>query len=134
MSMRCLRDVSWWLLAACMPLAACAAPASTAVQGLIGDAACDSDAQCRTIAVGAKACGGPEAYLAWSVLRTNPQRLQQAVDQENETRREAVRRGGEFSTCSVVPDPGAYCPMAVADAPRRCALRQHGAIGTPQTR
>ena len=70
------------LLVALVAVTACAAadraavpqgsaPPSTSVLSLIGDAACASDAECRTIGVGARACGGPQSYRAWSTRRTD---------------------------------------------------------------
>jgi hypothetical protein len=99
---------------------------------LIGDAACVSDAQCRTVAIGASACGGPAAYLAWSTLRTDAAAVRQAA--ERYTRRSAVPpRRGDASTCRVLADPGAVCRPAVAAsaaaaaAPTgRCTLRGSG--------
>lgn len=104
-----------------------ASPAPTSVQALIGDAACDSDSQCTTIGVGAKACGGPQAYLAWSTLRTDGEALRRQADREAERRRAEGEKRGEMSTCSVVPDPGAYCarPAGAATGTRGvCRLRE----------
>ena len=81
----------------------------TSVQALIGDAACESDSQCATIGIGAKACGGPAAYLAWSRLRTDPAALQAAAQQQAAEQVRANSAAGRMSTCSVVPDPGAWC-------------------------
>ena len=46
------------------------------LRSLIGTAACSSDSQCRTVAVGAKPCGGPAGYWAWSTQDTDAERLQ----------------------------------------------------------
>jgi hypothetical protein len=88
------------------------------LQALIGEAPCDSDDQCRTIGVGAKACGGPGRYLAWSTRNVKPAELEaqaqayaQAVRAENE-------RSGLVSDCSLVTDPGALCRA------RRCELQR----------
>src|ERR1043166_7657501 len=55
------------LAAACATEPSTAPPSSApSVQALIGDARCSADTQCATIGVGAKACGGPDAYVAWS--------------------------------------------------------------------
>ncbi len=79
------------------------------LQALIGEAPCERDEQCRTIGVGAKACGGPGRYLAWSTRTVKPAELEaqaqayaQAVRAENE-------RSGLVSDCSLVTDPGAQC-------------------------
>jgi len=107
----------WLACAAALLLAAaCAtaderarAPAAATPRALIGDAACDTDAQCATIGIGHKACGGPAAYLAWSTLRTDGQRLQVAAQREADAQREAQAAGGRVSNCAVEVDPGAYC-------------------------
>lgn len=76
---------------------------------LIGDAACTGDAQCRTIGFGAKACGGPQSYRAWSTLRTDEAALKTAAAAVEAGQRLEIERRGIASNCSVVADPGAYC-------------------------
>ena len=39
------------------------------------DRGCTSDAQCRTVAVGAKPCGGPETFLPYSTAREQPAKV-----------------------------------------------------------
>ncbi len=77
------------------------------VQRLIGDAACRKDADCRTVGVGHRACGGPQAYLPWSAWRTSAPALNQAAA----ATRTAPPRTTEpmMSTCQVAVDPGAHC-------------------------
>jgi hypothetical protein len=112
-------------------LCSCAAqPADTAAQlsqqidSLVGDAACDSAAQCRTIAVGAKPCGGPERYVAWSTARTDEKQLKDVVA-KHAARRHADNQASRMSsTCMMVTDPGASCSA------KRCSLNTQG-IGTP---
>ena len=112
------------------PVSAPAAAAS--VETLIGDAACDVDVQCHTIGVGAKACGGPQAYLAWSSKRTDRAVLQQAAARQARAERAAAEASGIMSNCSITKDPGAYCAAPAgaeaasaldAKASRRCRLR-----------
>jgi len=91
------------------------------IEAARGDAACDSDAQCRTIGVGAKACGGPETWLAWSSKRDDGSRLRALVAEHAAARRAEDRKAGMMSTCSVVQDPGAVCTAG------RCVL------GSPST-
>jgi hypothetical protein len=112
------------------PPTADAASSAAPIRALIGDAACESDAQCHTIGIGAKACGGPDAYLAWSSLRTDAQRIKDAAAKQIEARRKELMARGAVSTCSVLPDPGAYCAAAAASgAARVCTLRARGAGG-----
>ena len=94
------------------------------IRALIGDAACDSDDQCRTVPVGAKACGGPEYYLAWSTKRTDPSAFRDAS--AGSLPPPARRSPGMKSDCMLVADPGAYC--ASSDSPnaaggKACRLR-----------
>ena len=121
--------VALWLPCAC---ATADAPAGAGtplerIRALIGDAACDSDAQCRTLAMGAKACGGPEYYLAWSTKRTDAAALRDAVAGDGAVRRPEPPRPGVRSDCALVTDPGAYCAPSGTDAAqqqgRACRLR-----------
>jgi hypothetical protein len=80
------------------------------VQAEIGDAACDEPQQCRSIAIGNKACGGPDAYLAWSTKRNGDgSKLQALVSAHAAVRAEENRIGGMASNCAMVLDPGASC-------------------------
>jgi hypothetical protein len=88
-----------------------------------GTAACDSDAQCHSIGIGAKACGGPERYLAWSSKDSDGARLRALVEEHAQSRRAADAKAEMMSTCSIVTDPGARC------ASGRCVLRQSGPGG-----
>lgn len=112
-----------------LPAAAGVAPDSLLrqIQEAIGDAACDSASQCRTVAIGSKACGGPERYLAWSSARTDGARLAGLVSQYAAARRLDDEKSGLMSTCEQVIDPGATCRQ------QRCALlpRGPGAGGAP---
>jgi hypothetical protein len=36
------------------------------IQAANSDLRCDNSSQCHSLGVGAKACGGPENYIAWS--------------------------------------------------------------------
>ena len=130
------------MLAAALALGcgACAAPArertpdaaalEAEVRRLIGDARCSADAQCRTLAFGAKACGGPQAYLAWSTQVTDEAALLQAAQRHAERRRADLRQSGLMSDCAVVADPGASCmPALAASAPAERTCRLQGASG-----
>ncbi len=114
---------------AAVPLAA-AAPAATPaaapaagklmeqINAEIGAASCDATAQCKTLAVGAKACGGPEGYLAYSTKISNGARLAELAARDAQARKKADARAGMVSTCSIVSDPGAICEAG------RCVIQQ----------
>ena len=86
----------------------------------IGDARCDTDAQCRTMPVGHKACGGPERWVAWSTLATDESVLRRRIDDYSLGQAQLQRDRGLMSNCAVVPDPGAACVA------RRCELQAPG--------
>ena len=91
----------------------------------IGDAACDSDDQCRTLGVGAKACGGPEAYIAWSSkVNGKGARLTALAAAHTAERERENERSGMRSNCSVTPDPGAMCIPRPQDRLRACQTAQ----------
>lgn len=107
-----------------------------AITALIGDAACDTDSQCKTLAVGAKACGGPEYYLAWSTKRTDAAALREAAKSDLSAPRNMAANRGGVSNCVFVSDPGAYCAAAngtqVGEASKQagtCRLRAAGRGG-----
>lgn len=108
------------------PMAAAADPGDSglaSIEQLIGDAPCHSDAECRVIGVGAKACGGPQAYRAWSTSATDAQALQERVDRDAATRRAELQRRGMRSNCSITPAPDVVCkPAASPGGPGRCTL------------
>lgn len=87
----------------------------------IGDAPCRQDAQCRTLPIGAKACGGPAAWWAWSEVNARGDRLQAWARQLAQLERDRQSREGLLSTCTIVPDPGASCLA------QRCVLNARGA-------
>lgn len=93
--------------------AAAVAPAPASLmqqlQAEIGNAACDSNAQCKTIAVGHKACGGPESYLAYSTKTGDAAKVARLAADYSAERKAQNVKSGMMSTCSVVVDPGAVC-------------------------
>lgn len=86
------------------------------LEAAIGDARCTSDSQCRSVAVGHRACGGPELYLAWSTQRSSAQAIDRAVADFNAASRPALP-GRTMSTCVFLHDPGAYCLRVAVAAP-----------------
>ncbi len=97
------------------------AAATSRVNGLIGNAACDSSSQCRTIGRGSKACGGPGSYAAWSTKSTDAAALQAAVRQEQRATEAVMAGSGRVSNCMVQADPGARCEQS------RCVTGSGGA-------
>jgi hypothetical protein len=96
--------------------------AREALRVAIGDGACSEPAQCRTVAIGHQACGGPETWLAWSGAAGNGAQIETLAARHVAARRAQVERLGLQSTCAVVIDPGAECRAG------RCVLS--GGAGT----
>lgn len=75
--------------------------------------ACTTSEQCKTAAVGAKACGGPQAYVPYSTTDIDEQRFLADVKEFNELSRLYTRHRsvelGVMSDCMLVTDPGAVC-------------------------
>lgn len=90
------------------------------IKALIGDASCDNDAQCHSIGIGAKACGGPSGYLAWSSRQTDGAALQALAERHAKAARDEQERSGMLSNCQFLPDPGARC--VAAGSQRQCKL------------
>lgn len=88
------------------------------IKAAVGDAACDAPQQCQTIAIGAKACGGPERYLAWSNKSSDGKQLTALAQAQAEASRKLRQSDGMMSTCAIVTDPGATCEAG------RCMLNK----------
>lgn len=118
-----MRPFPFLLLIACVTCVACAATASAPpkprvaaagdtlakIRALIGAAACSDHSQCHTLAIGARPCGGPQAYLAWSSAQTDGAALAVLGARFKQEREAAIAASGELSDCRFLPDPGAVC-------------------------
>ncbi|RZL35944.1 MAG: hypothetical protein EOP35_12075 [Rubrivivax sp.] len=111
--------LAWAALASCaqtppaQPAPAASEPESARLdrelRDLIGPAACSADAQCRSLPVGIKACGGTAGYLAWSTAGTDGTRLKALAARRAEAQQREPGASGRVSNCAVVADPGAAC-------------------------
>lgn len=79
------------------------------MRALAGAAGCAESSQCRTLPVGAMACGGPESYLPYSVSGTDEKALRALGEQYKAERKAANTAGGMMSICRHQRDPGAVC-------------------------
>jgi hypothetical protein len=94
-----------------------------AIKSEVGEARCDGPQQCRSVAIGAKPCGGPDGYLAWSTGQTDEARLTPLLARYAAARTEENRRANMSSTCVMETNPGVSCQAS------RCTLRPRG-LGT----
>ncbi|WP_310385670.1 hypothetical protein [Roseateles sp.] len=95
------------------------------IEAEVGTAACDGPQQCHSIAVGAKACGGPDSYLAWSSKGSDGNKLRSLVEQHAAARRAENLASNMMSDCRLVTDPGASCQAG------RCTLNPANRGGSP---
>lgn len=79
------------------------------IHAMVGVAACTESAQCKTLALGASACGGPESYLAYSTATAATAPLKALAMRHAQQRNDALMKAGEASPCHFIVDPGAQC-------------------------
>lgn len=79
------------------------------IRALAADASCTGDAECRSLPLGARPCGGPDGYLAFSVIHASETELRALAQAYADERRKANSESGLVSTCLFQPDPGAVC-------------------------
>jgi hypothetical protein len=61
--------------------------------------------QCKVIAFGAKACGGPKSYLIYSTLQSNENKLKRLVDQYNSREEKINQETDAMSDCMFIEEP-----------------------------
>lgn len=79
------------------------------IRALIGNASCTDGSQCRTLPIGARACGGPEGYLAYSTSSAPEAELKALAERHKQERSDFHAKSGIMSNCRFMPDPGAVC-------------------------
>jgi len=79
------------------------------IRALAADTTCSDSGQCRSLPVGAMACGGPQDYLPYSTLRTNEKEVRELAERYKAERQGQIAQRGEMSICRFRPDPGAVC-------------------------
>lgn len=70
---------------------------------------CTSDQQCKTVAVGAKSCGGPESFMVYSTANTSPEKVNAVAERYRKERELENKLSGLASDCRMLMDPGAQC-------------------------
>jgi hypothetical protein len=79
------------------------------IRSLIGTAECSSDSQCQVLPVGARACGGPASYLAWSSAKTDAAQLQALAERHKAEQQADNLATGRISTCIAIAPPAVAC-------------------------
>ena len=86
----------------------------------IGPAACVSDSDCRALPIGARACGGPDRFLPYSIRATDEAGLARLAADHSRLSAELLREQGAMGACVMAETPTAYCERS---APLACKLR-----------
>ncbi len=76
---------------------------------LTEDKQCQQDTDCKVLAVGQRACGGPEQFMPYSVVQTDQKLLQYTQERYSKLKREQQQRLGMVSTCQVLAEPTPAC-------------------------
>ena len=88
---------------------------------LIGEPRCANLVHCRVLALGARPCGGPSEYLAYSSLTANRETLEAKAYEYSFLEEEVNRSKGAVGSCEVLPPPRATCVdgRCTLSSPRR---------------
>ena len=86
------------------------------IQALIGDAKASDVQQCRRVAFGYKACGGPASYLIYSVQGLDETLLLKKVSEYNALDQAEAQRTGLMSNCAMVLEPSVVLVEGVCKA------------------
>lgn len=86
------------------------------IRQLIGDAKASEPSQCRVLALGHKACGGPEAYVAYSTEQTDEAVLLHHAERYTNLQLSWQTKERMYSDCAIVPKPqvgwvNGYCVL-----------------------
>ena len=76
---------------------------------LAGAATCEADSECRSVAIGAKPCGGPWTYQVYSTRAMDSEKLLERVAAHRTLNVELNRKHGWTSDCRVVSEPSVGC-------------------------
>jgi hypothetical protein len=79
------------------------------IRKLIGNASCSDSSQCHSLPIGARGCGGPEYYLAWSSANTSADQIRALGERYKAERQAGNEASGRISDCRYAVDPGAVC-------------------------
>ena len=88
------------------------------INQIIDVAKCTDSKQCKSLAIGAKACGGPQSYQIYSTLKTDVEKLITLGEQLKLLNKRYIKEEGLMSDCMMV------MPPAVACLNNRCQLSQ----------
>jgi hypothetical protein len=71
--------------------------------------ACTNGDGCKTMAIGAKACGGPTHYIIYSLSKTDEKQLAEKVKQYTDFQKELNIKYNRVSDCLFLQPPSVDC-------------------------
>lgn len=77
------------------------------------DLSCRKDADCAAVGVGARACGGPQAYLVYSKRSKRRDKIVAEAQASVKEAKEKLEKEGGFGACVVAPEPVVACVKGV---------------------
>ncbi|MDX1812405.1 MAG: hypothetical protein R3240_10685 [Gammaproteobacteria bacterium] len=86
------------------------------IQTEIGSATCDSDAQCKALPMGHRACGGPAYYLVYSTKVGDEDKLKSLANKHTAIHREINRINQTLSICEFLMPPPVSCIQGTCKA------------------
>lgn len=79
------------------------------IETLIADKSCKREGQCKAMAYGSKACGGPVGYLVYSSGNVNEKELSELVEEYTSLQSSMNDKYGLTSDCSIPSQPDVSC-------------------------
>ena len=79
------------------------------IQEFAKNKACSNEDDCRTMAMGSKACGGPSSYIIYALSRTNEKQLAEKVKQYTDFQKELNIKYNRASDCLFLSPPTVDC-------------------------
>lgn len=79
------------------------------INDLISDKSCNKDGQCKVMAYGDKACGGPVGYLVYSSGNVDENQLKDLVEKFTDLQSLMNEQYGYISDCSIASPPDVSC-------------------------
>ncbi len=79
------------------------------IQEFAKNKACAGSDDCRTMAMGAKACGGPTSYIIYALSKTDEKVLSEKVKQYNDFQKELNIKYNRSSDCLFLSPPTVDC-------------------------
>jgi hypothetical protein len=86
------------------------------IAAMTTSARCNNIVNCRVIGLGARPCGGPEEYIAYSIWDTKIDEIGSLAAEYEFLKEEISIDAGEVGSCEVLPKPDVNCVHA------RCVL------------